>query len=340
MISLKTTKVIFISLWVLGLFLWCTYSSDSKSAFSQTSENFFVATSYNADDYVGSQRCQVCHKEEYRTFLETKHADVAELPKWKDKMQGCESCHGPGKAHVEADGEITKIIAFSKQTSKQISESCLTCHAAKEERSNFRRGEHWRNDVSCADCHSPHNTHIASTKSKSATFIEQASQLKPNTASLFMLKTSEPQLCLKCHAEMKVQFAKPFHHRVLEGTIKCSDCHNQHGGFESKQTRLSFGTDAACIKCHTEKQGPFAFEHAPVKTEGCMSCHTPHGASNSKLLIRNQVNQLCMECHSNLSNTGTSNTPNTHDLTTLKYKNCTVCHAAIHGSHTNRLFFQ
>jgi hypothetical protein len=24
----------------------------------------------------------------------------------------------------------------------------------------------------------------------------------------------------------------PFHHKVLEGAMKCSDCHNPHGGFE------------------------------------------------------------------------------------------------------------
>jgi predicted CXXCH cytochrome family protein len=329
MISLKTTKAVLMGIWILCVLLWWTSNSDSKST-----------PSYNADDYVGSEKCQVCHKEEFRTFLETKHARLTDIAAWKDKMQGCESCHGPGKAHIDEDGDITKIIAFSKKTSKEISESCLVCHAASEERHNFRRGEHWRNDVSCADCHSPHNKHVASTKSKSTTFIEQTSQLKPGTPTLFMLRTNEPQLCLRCHAEMKAQFTKPFHHRVLEGTIKCSDCHIQHGGFEAKQTRLAFGIDAACVKCHSDKKGPFAFEHAPTKIEGCMSCHTPHGASNSKLLIRNQMNQLCMECHSNLTNTGISGTPNSHDQATLKYRNCTVCHVMIHGSHTSRFFFQ
>lgn len=335
MISLKTTKAALIGFWVLCVCLWWTVSSDSMS-------HLITETKNKADDYVGSEKCQVCHKEEYRTFLETKHAQVSDLPNWKDKMQGCESCHGPGKAHIDEDGDITKIIAFSKKDPKAISESCLVCHTAKDERHNFRRGEHWRNDVNCSDCHSPHNTHVPATKTKSATFVEQTSQLKPGVSTLFMLRTSEPQLCLRCHAEMKAQFAKPFHHKVLEGAMKCSDCHNQHGGFEEKQTRRSFGTDAACIKCHTDKKGPFTFEHAPVKMQGCMSCHTPHGAANSKLMIRNQVNQLCMECHSNVVTTagGLSNTPGTHDMATLKYRNCTVCHVMIHGSHTNRFFFQ
>lgn len=332
MISLKIIKTVLIGVWVLGIFLWFASNSDSKTSISENLTS--------ADDYVGSEACKVCHEQEFKAFSETKHAKLSQLKGWNDKKQGCESCHGPGREHVEEIGDITKIIAFSKKTSKEIAESCLVCHTSKEERHNFRRGEHWRNDVSCADCHAPHNTHVESTKAKSTTFIEQTSKLKPGVPTLFMLRMNEPQLCLRCHAEMKAQFAKPFHHKVMEGSIKCTDCHIQHGGFETKQTRLAFGTDAVCVKCHTEKQGPFTFEHAPTKIEGCTTCHTPHGAANSKLLIRNQVNQLCMECHTNLASTGTPNTPNSHDMATLKYRNCTVCHAMIHGSHTNRFFFQ
>ena len=116
---------------------------------------------------------------------------------------------------------------------------------------------------------------------------------KPGFSTLHMLKSSEPQLCVSCHAEVKPDFNKPFHHKVLEGVMKCSDCHNPHGGFELKQTRLATGADAACIKCHADKQGPFTYEHAPLKTEGCSACHTPHGSSNPRLLRYSRVNQLC-----------------------------------------------
>ena len=44
--------------------------------------------------------------------------------------------------------------------------------------------------------------------------------------------------------------------------------------------------EEACLKCHVDKRGPFVFEHAPVRIEGCETCHIPHGSMNAKLLRR------------------------------------------------------
>lgn len=292
------------------------------------------------DGYVGSEACQTCHEDQFKNFSKTKHAKLSHVQSWKDKVQGCESCHGPGKAHLEDATDMTKIISFKNKTSKEASETCLTCHAGKESHNNFRRGEHWRNDVGCTDCHSPHGVSYGNSEASSITQISDVTVQNPNRATDAMLKNSEPQLCVKCHNEVKSQFSKPFHHKVLEGTMKCSDCHNPHGGFEAKQTKLSVGADAACIKCHNDKQGPFVFEHAPLKTEGCAACHTPHGSSNPKLLKRAAIKQLCLECHSTLSNADEGAPQAPHDLRTARYNNCTVCHAKIHGSNAHKFFFR
>ena len=53
----------------------------------------------NPDDYVGSETCKACHEDQFKSFSTTKHAKLANLESWKNKVQGCESCHGPGKAH-------------------------------------------------------------------------------------------------------------------------------------------------------------------------------------------------------------------------------------------------
>src|SRR5262249_34554481 len=243
---------------------------------------------HNSEDYVGSETCKACHEAQFTSFSKTPHSRLAQAG-WKTERQGCESCHGPGKAHVDGGGDKSKIRTFEGETAKQISDNCLSCHSGKEEHNNFRRGEHWRNDVGCTDCHSPHassRTQIEPKGDASSSIIPVGSfsAHANDIDTRKMLIKSEPQLCMKCHNETKAQFNRPFHHKVLEGAMNCSDCHNPHGGFELKQARLAVGADAACFKCHADKQGPFVFEHAPLKVEGCAACHDPHGSSNPRLL--------------------------------------------------------
>jgi predicted CXXCH cytochrome family protein len=292
-------------------------------------------------DYVGSEACQACHEDQFKNFTPTKHAKLKEVASWKDKVVGCETCHGPGKAHLEDATNPKNIISFKGMSAKQASESCLACHAGKESHNNFRRGEHWRNDVGCNDCHSTHGSPLKNTQASSITFHAETSNQNPGMAHVALLKQSEPQLCMSCHTETKSQFNQPFHHKVMEGTMKCTSCHNAHGGFEAKQVKLAVGADASCVKCHSNKQGPFAFEHAPLKTEGCATCHTPHGSSNAKMLNRSTVRQTCLECHSAISDQiETPGVPSFHNQATVRYQNCTVCHTAIHGSNSSNRFLR
>jgi len=335
--SFRAIKIALASVWVIGL-LWVVPGSFSKSADSgktkeaktttakkdakapTTKKEKIVKAKFNPEDYTGSESCKACHEDMIDKLSKTKHGRLlANVIQGISKEQGCETCHGPGKAHIEAGGDKTKIIRFLGEPAKQVSETCLECHAGKEEHNNYRRGEHWRNDVGCTDCHSLHSS-------------------SPSTPK--MLAAKQPQLCLSCHTEMKTEFSRPFHHKVPEGAINCTDCHNPHGGFEQKQLRTATGADAACLKCHTDKQGPFVFEHVPSKVEGCTICHSPHGSNNPKQLKRNNVAQLCIECHSSIGASIAPGTPSFHNLSDARFQNCTFCHAKIHGSNTSAVFFR
>ncbi|MBI4161079.1 MAG: DmsE family decaheme c-type cytochrome [Acidobacteria bacterium] len=270
--------------------------------------------------YAGAETCAECHEEVARLVARTPHGAARVSARIPEALRGCEGCHGPGTAHVEAGGDPERILRLSAATPGERAGVCLGCHEGQDERINFRRSEHMGSQVACDACHAPHG----------------------EGAHDRLLRREPNDLCFSCHTEVRNAFALPFHHRVPEGAMKCIDCHNQHGGF-ARQQRL-FGTDPACVKCHSDKQGPFTFEHLALRLEGCMGCHLPHGSNNPRLLTRSEVRFLCLECHSRIVSPGeefpTVGTPSFHNLNQARYQNCTTCHVMIHGSNISDVFFE
>jgi len=302
----------------LKLALLMTVLLLAASAFAASPQ---TASTPAGAQYVGSDTCKGCHEEIHKGLQPNPHFQLLEEGKKTagKEWHGCESCHGPGSAHVEGGGDKTKIISFKNLSAKQASAQCLTCHQGGHEQNNFERSAHLANDVGCTSCHSVH-----AAKEKKA-----------------LLKSAQPTLCYECHTETRAEFSRPFRHRVNEGLVKCVDCHNVHGGFQQRQLHTSANQDQVCFKCHTEKKGPFVYEHMPVKTEGCSSCHTPHGSTNPRLMKVSSVNLLCLQCHT-LSTTNIPSQPPigpAHNQA-QKYQACTMCHQSIHGSNFSEVFFK
>lgn len=269
-----------------------------------------AAVPQGAAQYVGSDVCQTCHEDVYKK-------EFAATPHFKTTLEnghGCESCHGPGSAHVEGGGDVSKITSFKSLSRQDASARCLSCHGEAHEQRRFAQSPHNNNDVGCLDCHSPHHAK------------------EPQR----LLVQNQPQLCYGCHTSAKADFAKPFHHRVEQGLIQCSDCHSPHGTGSVRQVRALPSGDFVCYKCHADKQGPFVYEHVPVKTEGCASCHTPHGSTNPRLLRVSQINLLCLQCHTFPTQGPIGPAHNQSQ----KYQACTMCHQAIHGSNFSNVFFK
>jgi DmsE family decaheme c-type cytochrome len=265
--------------------------------------------------FVGSDTCKTCHEDRFN--------EIADSPHWNSvvKVNGteahsCETCHGPGSEHVDAGGDKSKIYTFVGKRADEVSRRCLTCHEFTQEHGNFLRSPHMKANVGCTTCHSPHHPKIKNA----------------------LLRDEQPTLCYRCHTETKADFAKPFRHRVNEKLITCSDCHSVHGGLVmSRSLRTTAGQEQVCFKCHRDKQGPFLFEHLPVKAEGCVSCHTPHGSTNPRLMRVYPVNVMCLQCHTLTTNNGVPAIPNFHNQT-QKYQACTMCHPMIHGSNGAETF--
>jgi DmsE family decaheme c-type cytochrome len=284
-----------------------------------------------AGKFIGSESCKTCHPDVFAKFYKNPHFKTLALGKEPPEHTGCESCHGPGGAHVEAHGGKATIVAFSQLGPKQILDNCLRCHAQALARANIRTSKHTQNDVVCTNCHSIHGS----------------------TTPKFLLAKTQTELCYGCHADVRSQFSMPFKHRVNEGSMTCSDCHNPHGTFaptwrmatRPAMVGQAMGNEEACLKCHAEKRGPFVYEHPPVRVEGCEICHAPHGSPNSRLLKRPVVFTMCLECHNGAPGFGRSGsgdpTPTQfHNLRSPLFHNCTNCHSHIHGSNTSPFFLK
>src|SRR3954468_13574570 len=159
--SIKKIKIGFLVIFSIVMACWAFSGNTSGARVEATADGAGMMAQPGpspSGDYVGSEACQACHEDQFKNFTSTKHAKLKEVASWKDKVVGCEACHGPGAKHLEDATDPKNIISFKGMNSKQASESCLACHAGKESHNNFRRGEHWRNDVGCTECHSPHGS--------------------------------------------------------------------------------------------------------------------------------------------------------------------------------------
>lgn len=157
-----------------------------------------------------------------------------------------------------------------------------------------------------------------------------------------MMKGSSIDLCLNCHKSAQVQFSQTTHHRLKEGVLECSNCHNPHGTANGNQLRAD--NKQVCVQCHQDKRGPFMYEHpASDNANGCLTCHENHGGNSRNMLKMRDPKTLCMSCHSReaIGQHGVSgfqyvNGAPTSGLTSAG--DCTRCHEEIHGSNSSPYF--
>jgi DmsE family decaheme c-type cytochrome len=269
--------------------------------------------------YAGSDACALCHTTEDASLTGTKHGQKND-PRSPAATRGCESCHGPGQAHIDDDakGHIKKFGALDPAA---ISETCLTCHN-RGTHAGWSGSTHEARNLSCTTCHAVH---------KPASFAHQ------------LVATSESQLCAKCH---RVQVAKTeravAHMPVREGKMSCSSCHNPHGSIGNvKALAAGSSINESCYTCHAEMRGPKLWEHAPV-TQSCTTCHDPHGSSNDRMLAV-RMPMLCQRCH--VATRHPSSIYDNAAITVNKSnrmfgRSCVNCHANVHGSnHPSGQFF-
>jgi DmsE family decaheme c-type cytochrome len=265
-----------------------------------------------ASGYVGDDTCVACHDNEGKHLNATLHgrAQNARTPA-ANPNQSCETCHGPGKEHSET-GDTTKIRVFTTMAPRAASEVCVGCHN-RATHAMWKGSMHDARNLSCVTCHSVHSAKAENAQLKTATITET---------------------CVACHRTEVSKLQRFGHMPVREGKLECTSCHNPHGSTNVRMLKVGNWVNETCVSCHTEKRGPFLWDHAPVR-EACSTCHDPHGSNNERMLVA-KLPMLCQRCH-----IGTRHPSTIYDGAALAARSnrligrgCVNCHAQIHGSNS------
>lgn len=262
-------------------------------------------------ELVGAETCLSCHGDR-ADFKKNIHAKAFPKAKGIEFAESCETCHGPGSLHAGAGGDKSLSDFWTvknpkSMSSKAIAKSCLECHKGGE-RFHWDGSLHDSRDVSCLSCHSVHKSKSKREKS-------------------LLSKATELETCFQCHNMKKAQLQRSSHMPLREGKMSCTDCHNPHGGKGPSMIKQA-GVNENCLSCHSEKKGPFLWEHPPVR-ENCLNCHLPHGSQHDRLLKAKRP-RLCQECHIETRHPTDASTPSSLRLSA---RSCTECHSTIHGSN-------
>ena len=178
--------------------------------------------------------CAGCHASQPTTSLDVEHGRLVSAH--VEASIGCEACHGPGRAHVEAwraartDAPMPRLGTLAPRASLA---ACTRCHGGPPTASDFAPAD--------ADAY------VAWVADRRGTF--------PDGRAAGQVYQGQGLLASPCHRA---------------GGLVCTDCHDAHG------PGLRAEGDALCVRCHRDAASTAHTHHAPAGDGArCLSCHMP-----------------------------------------------------------------
>ncbi len=186
--------------------------------------------------YAGRQACMLCHEEEVKVHSHARHQTV-----------GCEVCHGPAAAHVNAPTDV-------KPEAPRRRDFCPSCHGYDPSRpTGFPQIDPVTHNPlqACITCHQPH---------------------APEPPHV-------PEQCSACHAEIARTKATSPH--ALLACTRCHETDKKHNDHPRASTPSKPAAREFCGGCHAQDaSSPKHIPRIDMASHGrghlCWQCHYPH----------------------------------------------------------------
>ena len=127
--------------------------------------------------YAGTETCVTCHDPEGQSITHSQHGQ-AKNPRSPAATLGCESCHGPGQAHVDDDAKGTyqevqgDEAGRSQRDVSHLPQGRHACRLGSAARTTAR-------NLSCITCHSVHTPQSAKRQLKKPTETQVCAHVPP-----------------------------------------------------------------------------------------------------------------------------------------------------------------
>ncbi|TNJ42516.1 hypothetical protein KFZ70_02320 [Tamlana fucoidanivorans] len=226
--------------------------------------------------------CAECHstnlKRGYDLQSDTFHTTYSEID------VTCESCHGPGRNHVEWASKDIKdshsYIINGKTQEDQLS-LCAPCHARRTKLTkDLKPGETFENQYLLqsisstyyhADGQIDEEDYVYGSFLQSKMYAQGVKCNDCHDAHSLKLKFDGNQLCLQCHAPSEYNSPRHHFHNLDTDAALCINCHMTGKIYMGNDFRrdhsfriprpdqsAKYGTPNACNQCHQDKSNQWA----------------------------------------------------------------------------------